>query len=1017
MCRLFVLICLLLYTLFPLVSAQQTIVLYATLGENFLYKCPLEAPITWRVHGNELTANSTEHTIYPNGSIFITPITDAIVGIHVMNQCCRDSDNVCVNFHIFKTFIGPPSAPNMTALEYSDVTLTCTASETSPAPTYSWYRDAVMISSNRLHQLSHVSREDSGVYTCTISNLLGERSSDMLLSVEYAPTTSSSDTGVRYSSVGDTLNLQCEYTGEPVPIVTWYYGKDGDLSGASEILDPNVVYDSANSTTLVLASVRRNNTGYYFCFANNTHGNSSSRFQVIVRTVPQPPIVSIIDTTARTITIKWIYADNGNSPIIRTFLEHKANNSGWQNNLISGNFTTGFTFTQLSANTAYLIKVSVLNAVGTSLPTLTANVTNPLPPPEPRGVVLRVLSQEALELVWDPPVLTFEHTPVIRYEHQTRLLDGGTWSSVAVSYSADAVGFSGLSAGTFYEARVRAVNSAGASQYVTVHSMTMYTIPGSPQLSAVPLDFQTIRVSWSPRTTGGSPLLTWSIEILTTSGVWSLLHTLAVSENLYEITDLQPNTTYSIRILVTNVIGNSPYSVAMVTTHIKGDIAAVNSATAELVTHNSITLSWPPVVYEDISEGLTYRIEYSLANSLQPTYEYTTERTSYTFLGLEPLSTYKFSITARDGNDVSVRPLVLYYTTTLPPILIVKTPLIPVLGDNFKLSCIFSEKYKGVYSPEYVAWYKGGVEMLQVSQNLQPDDFYLYKNHLVFPTFESSDYGNYSCRVRDMYTHEYISMKNTLAIDFLREHMEIFIIAAAILGCFIAFFCLLMVVLCCICCCRKRQKARIARNHVGIPKKSWLKNASLYSPLSGDTSGFNPLRTEVDTHHGPRSALEPDRLLEPEITASYPEGEHVYTTSFMHNSNNTPTEDRPPLMRATLMPANLDKFEAGSSQSSKVDSDVQAPAPPPPFSSHDVFGDSVSLPKRLTITEGLNSFRYEREGFGSPPSSIATAPNFDNVSSDSAPHHYQNLKMENEPQHVQGIELINIPSNCISTDI
>ena len=1014
--RLFV-ICLLLYALSQPVSA--TTVLYATVDEDFLYTCPLEAPIIWTVHGIQLTANSSEHTIYPNGSILITPVTSIILGLFVSNRCCRESDNVCDGFIIVEAQINPPKADNMTALEYSDVTLSCTADDTLPPPTYSWYRDGNLLTNDRLYQLTNVSREDSGVYTCAISNPLGARSTDMQLTIEYAPTTSVLDTGARYSSVGDTISLQCGYTGKPVPVVTWHFGKDGELSGASEILNPNVD-DSVDSVTLVLTSVRKNNTGYYFCFASNNRGNSFSRFQVIVRTVPQAPIVSILDKTATTITIKWEYTDNGNSPITRTFLEHRANNSDWQNNLISGNFTTGFTFTQLSANTVYLIKVSVLNAVGMSPAKLKGTSTNPLPPPEPRGVVLRVLSQEALELAWDPPLLTFEHTPVIRYEYQTRLQIGGTWSSTAVSYSADAVQFSDLSAGTFYEARVRAINSAGASQYVTVHSMTMYTVPGSPELSAVPLDFQTIRVSWSPRTTGGSPILSWSIEILTTSGVWSHLETLAASETLYEINDLQPNTIYAIRILVTNMLGDSPYSVAMVTTDIKGEISAVSIATVELVTHNSITLSWSSVEYEDISERLVYQIEYSLANSLQTTSEYTTEQTSYTFQGLEPLSTYRFSIIARDGNDVSVIPLVVYSTTTLPPIQIVKTPSIPVLGENFQLSCIFSEMYKGVYSPDYVAWYKGGREMRQIPQNLQPDDFYVYKNNLVFPIFETSHYGNYSCRVRDMYTYEYIYIKNTLALDFLREHMEIFIIAAVILGCFIIFICLLVVVLCCICCCRKRQKARIARNTVGIPKKSWLKNASLYSPLtSGDNSGLNPLRTEVDTHHGPRSASEPDRLLEPDVTASYPGCERIYATSFMHNGSNTPsdTPEPPPLMRATIVPA-LDRFDGASSQSSKVDSDVQAPAPPPPFSSHDVFGDSVSLPKRLTITEGLNSFRYEREGFGSPPSSVATAPNFDNVSDDSTPHpHYENLKMENGAVHVQGIELINIPSNCISTDI
>ncbi|KAI6654245.1 Titin-like [Oopsacas minuta] len=1009
------------YSLSPIVSA--TTIVYANLGEDLLYTCPLPPPVSWTMNGIELTDNSSEYTVYLNGSILITPLTHSLIGTNIRNVCCPESGGSCPAFAFIQPILVPPIAHNITALEYTDVTLTCTASDTQPAPRFSWYRDGIKLSNNRLHQLTNVSRNDLGPYTCTVFNPLGNRSTDLYLSVEYEPSIEIVGREIRYPSIGSTVQLQCYYEGEPEPLVTWYFNEDNVLSSASEIVN-GVVIDSADSVTLNISSVKYNQTGFYFCVANNTRGFSHASFQVIVLTVPQPPAVSIIGTTSSSISIKWVYRDNGNSPLTNTFLEYRANNSIWENNLISGNFTTGFTFTQLRANTLHTIKVYVMNKIGTSQFESVSATTLPLPPPEPRSVMLRVLSQKELELHWKSPLLTFEHTRVTRYEYQIHTIEGGTWSTIASSSSSQfKVVFQSLTAGTLYEARVRAVNSVGTSSFVTVANRTTFTYPGQPGLSAVAIDFQTIRVSWSATTTGGKPLLYWSLEISEDSANWTLIGTFVVSRDQYEISQqLQPNTTYFIRIWVDNEIGSSQYSVVMVTTRIKSAIGAVTMVTAESITHNSISLSWLPVEYIDISDALEYEIQYSLlVDSIEPTNVYKTEQTSYTFQDLEPLSTYKFSITARDGDDVSVSPLVLFYTTTLPPLEIVLRPSIPLIGDKFKLSCMFSEKYNGLYTPSYVSWYMEGVDLREFSQNMDPppEDFYLYKNHLVIPKFDSSHYGNYSCKVRDLLAYQYITKLITIdEIDFLRDNLEVMITVVAILACFVSFLCLLFFVLCCVGCFRRHQKVRNARYPVGIPNKSWL-NTSIYSPLRGERSGFNPLKTEVDTHLGPRdSNLEPDQLFEPETVDPFTE-ERIYTTSFIHTGN-TPsgTFERQHLVRPSIVGANFERLEGTSSPSSKVDSDIQGPPPPPPFSTKEVFGDSVSLPKRLTITEGMNSFRYERDGVGSPPSSVRTAPNFDNISNDSnSQPFYQNLQMPNGSQHVPGVEMIHIPSNCISTDI
>ena len=999
------------FLLFPSLSLSE--VIYVSLGQDHLYSCPRTAPIRWLINGNSLTDNSSSYTILPNGSLLITPVTQSIVGIHVSNQCCRESTSDCTSFFFLLSLIGSPIANDTSQPEFSDASLECNAPNTQPPPSFSWFRDSELVSSDRVYTLRNVSREDSGPYTCTINNPSGTRSQVMYLTVQYPPSVSIAGPGTRYVSAGGDIQLQCRVSGEPPPLTEWHFTEEtAEISNASLI--------TANSDNLTILAVSYSQSGYYLCFASNSLGSSQSSVRVIVLAKPQPPEVSITGTTSTSITVMWVYGNNGNSPLTSTFLEYKLENSVWVNNLISGNLTTGFTITQLMANTDYVIRVSVYNALGQSGYATLRVSTLPMHPPVPQGVRLLVFSPTTMQLVWEPPLLTHAHSPVLKYEYQLRPVGASAWSPLAnCSYSQLAVEFQSLSPGTLYEARVRSVNSVGPGTFVTVQDMTNFSYPGQPGLWAVALDFKSIRVSWSASGTGGKPLLFWSLEISADAVAWILISTFDITQTEYDVTEkLRPNTTYFLRVWVNNELGRSPVSQVTVATRAKSPIGAVNSRiSAVFITSNSIKISWLPVEYTDIAVALDYEIKYSLlAESIEPTRVLRTEQTSYTFQNLEPLSTYKFSIVARDGSEASASAVVFYFTTTLPSLRITPIPPSPVVGHKFELSCIFTEEFRGLFSPSYVSWYRGGANLRDISQNNQLDDFYLYKNHLVFPKFDTSQFGNYSCRVRDRFAHKFLQKQAPKAgVDLFREQFVVIVISVAVIGCFLAFLCLMCLVLCCLVSYRRSIRARNARYPVGIPKRSWL-NQAPYSPLRADPAGFNPLNAEVDTHLQPQdSALEHDRLFDPE-----PTGEKIYTTSFLHSSSTGHTPSNT-LDRAVLLPpgearGHFHRLEGESSHSSKVDSDAQAPPLPPPFSTEEVFGDSLSLPKRLTITEGMSSF-HDREPFESPPSSVRTAPNYDVISNDSAPVPlYQNLRPQTD-SHVRAVEIITLPDNCISTDI
>ena len=1029
MTTLFLFICILSFNFFS--PTTPTDVVHAILDQDYLYNCQLtdtpRSEIQWTIQGSEVSVNSTSYTIYPNGSLLFTPITTAIAGATVLNQCCLGSN--CSPFFIFLSVINTPIAQNASGVEFSSITLVCDSNNSSPPPSFSWYRNGSKISSNRMTMLESVTRADAGVYTCNIANELGSKSTDIQVTIEYMPTAEITGEYQRLAPAGSTVQLSCSFDGLPKPVVSWRYSSDAVFSSSLPIINPALSFPSANSVTLTLSAITYEQTGYYHCLAANAHGNSTSLVRVTVQTAPQPPLISVASVQSRNFTVRWSYQDNGNSPLTHTIVEYKLDTtSTWLSVMIVGNATTEFTPSeQLVANSLYLIRVFVENSINSSLPAETSARTLPLVPPVPRSVTLQVISHLVLELMWEPPTLTSEHTPVEKYECQLKSESEADWRSVVtLSPTQFSYSFNSLNPGTLYLSRVRCGNSAGYSTpWVQVSNRTNHTIPGPPSLQVTSLDFMKIRVNWTPGSDGGRPLETWTIEISKDALTWENRGTFPASLRTYDIDGLEPDTSYYVRIWVTNKIGSSRTVQAQTATLSKSPLGVVDSdITPVSVTATSILLSWIPVNYTDVAVSIEYEINYSLlSDPLLPLSTVRTNGTSYTFQDLLPLSTYSFSIRVTDGEDRSDRDVVFTLTTTLPALNITQTPADSLLGTRVVLSCVFAEKYRDVYEPAFVSWYKG-VHLMQEGQKVRedPDYFYLYQHYLVFPELHSSHFGNYSCRVGSQFASKTVTGRSIdTSFQLWEENMVVIITAIVLVSAMIIFLCGLSLILCCVFCVRRHRKAKNARYPVGIPTKSWT-NTSTYSPLRSDQTGFNPLKLEpLPPHRDSLTDGSPDHL----------RGEPTYTTSFLHNLSPGSTLERPVVPRSAILPIPVERSEAESSKST--------PIPPPPFSAEEVFGDIASLPKRLTITEGMTSLRAEKNPPPSPPLSVKTAPNYENTSTGSGPDplegpHYQNLPEAREPepadpllyqnlpldsgtQHVTGVEMIQMPHNCISTDI
>ena len=108
-------------------------------------------------------------------------------------------------------------------------------------------------------QILHVRKDDSDLYYCAASNLLGRVEKKTFLVVVSPPCFLIKPPAKVVAWVGDSLKLNCSATGDPLPVISWKK-QGGQLPvGRSQQIDG----------ALVVRNISKNDTGNYICMATN----------------------------------------------------------------------------------------------------------------------------------------------------------------------------------------------------------------------------------------------------------------------------------------------------------------------------------------------------------------------------------------------------------------------------------------------------------------------------------------------------------------------------------------------------------------------------------------------------------------------------------------------------------------------------------------------------------------------------------------------------------------------------
>ncbi|KAM5299409.1 LOW QUALITY PROTEIN: hemicentin-2 [Ctenodactylus gundi] len=178
------------------------------------------------------------------------------------------------------------SASTVRVLEGQPVSLPCVILAGRPLPERRWLRAGQPLPPGIRHSartdgslhLDRALEEDTGIYSCVVTNAAGSQHRDVDLLVQVPPRIHPTATH-HVTNEGVPASLPCAASGVPTPTITW-------TKENSDLASKGTHYSVSKNGTLVIAYPSPRDAGAYVCTATNAVGFSSQEMWLSVNTKP-----------------------------------------------------------------------------------------------------------------------------------------------------------------------------------------------------------------------------------------------------------------------------------------------------------------------------------------------------------------------------------------------------------------------------------------------------------------------------------------------------------------------------------------------------------------------------------------------------------------------------------------------------------------------------------------------------------------------------------------------------------
>ena len=443
-------------------------------------------------------------------------------------------------------------------------------------------------------------------------------------------------------------------------------------TGGSAITDYTIEY-SANSGATWTAFAHTASTATSATITGLTNGTSylvrvsavnavgtglasSNSASTLVATTPSAPAAPTVTRGDTEVTVAWVAPATGGSAITAYELMYSADAGStwttWSTTLTSSPETV----TGLTNGTSYVFKVAASNVRGQSAFSASSSSISPAALPSAPTLGTVTAGANSIAVSWTAPASTGGFA-ISDYTIEYSANAGSTWSAFAHSAStATSITITGLTNGTSYLVRIRAVTSVGTgAASANSASQLVAAAPGQPNAPTIVNGSTQVTINWAAPAANGCAITGYQIEISTNGGSsWAIVAANATGTS-YAATGLTNGTAYVFRLAATNCMGFGAFSAAS-TSVTPNPVSSQPLALAVTGSgSNQVALTWTAPSSTGGTSITDYIVEYSTDGGAtwQIYADGVSAATSATVTGLTAGLNYSFRVSAVNGVGAS----------------------------------------------------------------------------------------------------------------------------------------------------------------------------------------------------------------------------------------------------------------------------------------------------------------------------------------------------------------------------
>uniref|UniRef100_A0A673CV45 Neogenin 1b n=1 Tax=Sphaeramia orbicularis TaxID=375764 RepID=A0A673CV45_9TELE len=692
----------------------------AHLGDSQVMSCEVNSdlvPFTrWEKDRQPLELN-TRLVQLPNGALVVSNASEADAGLF---RCLVENVGASKSSDEAQLQIVPD--PELLKLEFllqpvsvtkavgATVLLPCVVTG-YPAPHVRWMmgdklleesEGRVEILGGGILQISNLTEEDAGIYTCTADSGNASIEAQAQVTVQVPPQFVKRPANI-YAHESMDIIFECEVTGIPAPTVKWV--KNGDA------VIPSDYFKIIKEHNLQVLGLVKSDEGFYQCLAENDAGNIQSSAQLIILdhdvalpslpspsltpnttdhqdptpSYPRDVVASLVSTRFIKLTWRPPAEPHGDELTYSVFYSQE----GTSRERVVNTSRPGemqVTIQNLMPDTKYRFRVVAHNSNGqgessAALKVATqAEVQVPGPAPNLQAVSNTPTS---VALSWDKPltgngeILTYKlyYTDKSMGNEQDIDIDGQSYT------------MTGLKKNTVYSFRVVANNKHGSgvsTEDVVVR--TLSDVPSAPpqNLTLEVQNSKSIMVRWQPPPLNAQngEIINYKIRYRKGSRRSEAAEMTAGTQLSKLIDGLERGTEYSFRVSAITVNGTGPATEWTTAETFESDLDESRVPDMPSSLHvrplvNSIVVSWTPPENQDIVVR-GYTIGYGIGSPHAQTIKVDYKQRYYTIENLDPSSHYV--ITLKAFNNVGEGIPVYESAITRPQSVPDPSPMMPPVG-------------------------------------------------------------------------------------------------------------------------------------------------------------------------------------------------------------------------------------------------------------------------------------------------------------------------------------------------